>query len=121
MSKPKYFDYEKFIDQVLAAMKLGKTPAPVLMELREAIETRLSDRIVATIFSSFGTKEMQLFEKLLKDHQELDEIDILFMVVPNIKGLDEKLKRNINALFSELTYDAEKIEEAINSREEAKK
>ena len=114
--KPNYFDVEKFVAEVIDAMKLGNVTTPVLMELRSAIETRLSDRIMATIVNAFTDRDMNMFQNALKDHPEIDEIDALMMIAPNIEGLNEKMEKNINSLYSELVYDAEKIDEAMKAR-----
>ncbi len=119
MQKPMYFDVDNFVNQVLQAMKLGDVPAPVLLDLRETIENRLSDRIMGTVIESFGEQEMMLFEKLLTDHAELDEVDVVMMIAPQINGLKEKLLRNINSLYEELTYDADRIEESMKAGQAA--
>ena len=109
MSKPQYFKIEKFIDEVIKDMKLGDAPAPTMLALREAIEAKLSDRILATVINGMEERELILFETMLTDHPELDEIDALMVLAPQIHGLKEKMERNINSLYSELTYDAEQI------------
>lgn len=114
--KTKYFDVERFVSEVIRDMKFGKIAAPVEMELRGVIEAQLGDRIMATIINSFQEKEMQLFNNILKDHPELDEIDAVMMVAPNVPGLSEKLERNINSLYRELVYDAEHVELAMKDR-----
>lgn len=113
--KVQYLDVNAFVDDVIAAMKLGKVAAPVLVELREALADRLADRIMNTIISSFGDREMKMYENVLKDHPELDELDGLMVVAPNIDGLSDKVERNINSLYQELIYDADKIEEAMRA------
>ena len=113
MSQSKYFDKDEFITSVIQAMRLGQMPAEVMLEFRDAVEERLSERIMSTVIENFGTNDLKLFEKMLVDHTELDEIDALMMIAPQVKGLDVALKNSINSLHSELVYDAEKIEEAL--------
>ncbi|MCA9373961.1 MAG: hypothetical protein R3B71_02305 [Candidatus Gracilibacteria bacterium] len=117
MSKQKvqYLDVDAFVSDVLEAMKLGDVPAPVLVELRETIADRLADRIMNTILSSFGDKEMKMYENVLQDHKELDELDALMIISQNIDGLPDKIERNINSLYEELIYNADKIEEAMTA------
>jgi hypothetical protein len=50
---------------------------------------------------------MKLFERILADHPELDEVDALMVLAPSIDGLKEKMERNINSLFYELIKNAE--------------
>jgi hypothetical protein len=106
MKKAVYFNAEKFIDDVIAAMNLGEARATVLLELREEIGLHLSRRIVGTVIDSFGKRELDLFERLLEDHPELDEVDALMVLAPSIEGLKEKMERNINSLFFEMVKDA---------------
>lgn len=112
---PMYFDAKQFIDDVMKEMQLDETPAPIRLELREAIFDRLSDRIMSTVLSSFEEKDVVTFENMLDDHPELDELDVVMIVAKQVKGLKERLERQINSLFSELTYDAMKIKEAMNA------
>lgn len=112
---PIYFDAKGFIDDVMKEMQLDETPAPIRLELREAIFDRLSDRIMSTVLSSFEEKDVVIFENMLQDHPELDELDVVMIVAKQIKGLKERLERQINSLYSELTYDAAKIKEAMNA------
>jgi len=107
MNKAVYFNAEKFIDDVIMAMDLGDAKAITMLELREEIGLLLSQRIVGTIIDSFSQKELDLFEKLLEDHPELDEVDALMVLAPGIDGLKEKMERNINSLFFEMVKNAE--------------
>ena len=115
MSKPQYFNIQKFIDEAIKDMKLGDVAAPTMLALRETIEARLSDRILVTVIDGMGEREMKLFETLLTDHPELDEIDALMVMAPEMPGLREKLENSINSLYAELTYDAEKIGQSMAS------
>jgi hypothetical protein len=107
MKKAVYFDAEKFIGDVITAMGLGEVRAPLMLELREEIGLHLSQRIVGTIIDSFSRRDLDLFEKLLEDHPELDEVDALMVLAPGIEGLKEKMERNINSLFAEMVRNAE--------------
>jgi hypothetical protein len=109
MQKGKYFDSEKFIDDVVAGMQLGKTDAVTLLALREEIENLLSDRIIGTVIGSMDKKALQMYNNILQDHPELDEMDGLMMLLPTIDGLREKLEKAINSLYNELVYDASQI------------
>jgi len=115
---PIYFDAKKFIDDVMEEMQLHETPAPIRLELREAIFDKLSDRIMNTVISSFKKDDVITFERLLQDHPELDELDAVMIVGQNIKGLKGRLERQINSLYSELTYDAANIKEALATEPE---
>ena len=114
MKTTQYFNPQTFVDDVIEAMKLGETTAPVMLELRKAVEKRLSDRIIITILDSFEDREMKLYERLLADHQELDDIDVLMMIAPQIPGIREKMERGINSLYFELTREAEEVEKGMN-------
>jgi hypothetical protein len=112
---PLYFQVNKFVDEVIKAMKIGKTSDFKNAALREEIEARLGDRIIVTVINSMETRELKIFESLMVDHPELDEIDALMVMAPNMPGLKEKLERNINSLYAELAYDAERIEESLKA------
>jgi len=111
MKKTLYFNAEKFIDDVIATMELGKAKAVTMQALREEIGLTLSERIVGTVIDGFGTRELTLFETLLEDHPELDEIDALMVLAPGVEGLKEKLERNINSLFFEMVRDSKIVKQ----------
>lgn len=108
MPKQNYFNPAKFIDDVIKAMNLGTVAAPTMLALRDEIETLLSERIIGTVIGGFGKREMELFEKILEDHPELDEIDAMMVIAPEVPGLKDNLERQINSLFTELTCGAAK-------------
>lgn len=111
--KVQYFRIDLFVDDVINAMKLGEVTAPLLLELQNAIADKAGDRILTTILGSFKERELKMFENMLKDHPELDELDVLWLVAHEIGGLKKKLEGEINSLYAELVYDAKKIDEAI--------
>lgn len=117
--KPQYFDVEAFVDDVLAAMNLGDVPEEKLEEMRSRIAVRLSDRIMATTLGAFKKREMMLFESMLKDHPELDELDVIMLIAHQIDGLKEQLEDEINSLFAELTYAASRVDRILDARETA--
>jgi hypothetical protein len=108
-----YLDPVRFVEKVIKAMKLGDIPGDMLLAVKEAVTDKLADRIVGTVISSFGAKDLEFFEKLMNEKPQIDEMDAVFLTAQNVKGLDAKLEREIESLYKELTYDAEKIEEAI--------
>jgi hypothetical protein len=114
--KPSYFDSEKFITAVLKAMKLDTAPAPTVLALREEIENLLTARIVGTVIDGMGKKEIEMYNNILNDHPEIDEMDALMMLAPSIEGLKEKMERNLNSLYSELVYDADQIEKRLTKK-----
>ena len=111
MSKTMYFDPQNFVTEVIKDMKLEKLTAPEMLELRQAIEDRLADRILVTVIDCFTHENLQLYKKLLEDHKELSKFDVIMMIVPQISGIREKLQDAINALYFELTYDAKRFNE----------
>jgi len=114
MPKQNYFNPDKFIDDIIAAMNLGNADAATLLALREEIETLLNERIVNTVIGGFGKREMELFEKILEDHPELDEIDAMMVIAPEVPGLKESLDRTLNSLYFELAYNARQVEEGMH-------
>lgn len=114
MPKQNYFNPDKFIDEVIAAMSLGDTDAATTLALREEIEVLLNDRIVSTVIGAFDKREMELFEKILEDHPELDEIDAMMVIAPEVPGLKESLERALNSLYFELAYNARQVEEGMH-------
>jgi len=114
MPKPIYFNPDKFIDDVIAAMNLGEVTAATLLALREEIEALLNERIISTVIGGFSARELSLFEKILEDHPELDEIDALMVIAPEIPGLKETLERSIDSLFFELAYQSRQVEKGLN-------
>lgn len=107
--KIQYFAVDRFVEDVIGAMDLGEVKAPVLLELKSAIAQKLGDRILFTVVNSFKDRELNILENLINDHPELDELDCLWLAAHEVDGLKEKLIREINSLYAELTYDAEQI------------
>ncbi len=116
MTKPIYFKAQNFIDSVVEDMKLGEVNSPTLYKIRQMIEERLAHRVMTTFMTYLGTKEMDVFAKLMEDHPEITEIDALIMMAPEIPGLKEGLEKNIDSLHKELTYDAQRVETALNAK-----
>ncbi len=114
VKKIQYFAVDKFVDDVITSMDLGDVTAPVLLELEKAIAQKLGDRILFTVINSMKERELNILENLIKDHPELDEMDALWLAAHEVDGLKERLVREINSLYAELTYDAENIGSAIN-------
>ena len=113
MPKTNYFKPDKFVDDVIAAMKLGRVDAPTMLALREQIESMLNERIISTVVGGLRRRELDLFEKILEDHPELDEIDALMVIAPEVPGIKDSLERSINSLFFEFTYNAAQVEKGM--------
>ena len=113
---PLYFKPDSFVDEVFKALKIDPREKAAHAELREEVVIALGDRIMATIFNNFAQREIKLFEQMLQDHPELDPIDAVMIIAPQIEGLTEALERNINSLYYELVRDADKIQELMNAK-----
>ena len=117
--KPEYFNVKKFIDSVIEEMKLGETPPDIMERLREMIELRLSRRIMDTVIDAFTPEDMQVYQMILEDHRELDEIDAIMIIAQNKDGMEDLIIRNINSLFEELTYTSSRVEDAMKKQPKA--
>ena len=84
---------------------------PPMLAMRAQIESLLNERIISTVIDRFGRRELDLFEKILEDHPELDEVDALMVIAPDVPGIKENLERAINSLFFELTHNSAQVEE----------
>jgi hypothetical protein len=113
MSKPQYFNPNAFIDDAIVAMDLKNVSALTLKSLREEIEIMLAQRIIDSVVGAMTKKELALFDKLLEDHPELDEIDAIMILAPNIPGAKEKLDAQINSLFQELVHQAKQVDQKL--------
>ncbi len=117
--KVQYFNSQAFVDKVLEDCDLGNVSAQERAELEEQVERRLSERITATVINGMTDKDMQLYEKVLSDHPELDDMDALTVIASNLPDLQLKLLKSIQDLYEELTYDARQIQTAMDRRDEA--
>ena len=117
--KTQYFNVKKFVDSVIEEMRLGDTPPDIMERLREIIELRLSRRIMDTVIDNFSPEDMKVFQMILEDHRELDEIDVIMIIAQNKEGMKDLIVRNINSLFEELTYTAAKVDEAMKKQPRA--
>jgi len=108
-NKPSYFDPETFVNKVFEGLGIDPKNEQSNGELRDEIVIALGDRIMATVFNNFSQKEIKLFDSMLRDHEELDPIDVVMIIAPQIEGLKDALERNINSLYFELIRDADDI------------
>lgn len=108
-NKPSYFDPETFVTRVFEALGIDPKNEQSNGELRDEVVLALGDRIMATVFNNFTQKEIKLFDNMLRDHEELDPIDVVMIIAPQIEGLKDALERNINSLYYELIRDADDI------------
>lgn len=119
--KVQYFNSQAFVDKVLQDCDLGDVSAQERAELEEQVERRLSERITATVINSMTDRDMNLYEKVLADHPELDDMDALTVIASNLPDLQLKLLKSIQDLYDELTYDARQIQTAMDRRAEAER
>lgn len=117
--KVQYFNSQAFVDKVLEDCQLGDVSAQERSELEEQVERRLSERITATVINGMTDRDMQLYEKVLADHPELDDMDALTVIASNLPDLQVKLLKSIQDLYEELTYDAQQIQMAMDRRVQA--
>jgi hypothetical protein len=111
--KTLYFSPTEFGDRVIKDMNLGEVSPETLEGLHEQIEAMLSERILDTVIGAFTKRDLELFEKMLEDHPELDEVDALMVLGTSIDGLKEKLERAIQSLYQELVSEATMVERAL--------
>jgi len=111
--KTSYFNPKEFGDRVIRDMSLGEMSAVTLEALHDQIETMLTERILDTVIGAFTKRDLELFEKMLEDHPELDEVDALMVLGTSIDGLKEKLERAIQSLYLELVGEANMVERAM--------
>lgn len=111
--KTQYFNPTEFGDRVIKDMNLGEVRSETLEALHDQIETMLTERILDTVIGAFTKRDLELFEKMLEDHPELDEVDALMVLGTSIDGLKEKLERAVNSLYMELVGEASMVERAL--------
>jgi len=114
--KVQYFNSQAFVDKVLQDCELGDVSTQDRAELSEQIERRLSERITAVVINGMKDKDMDLYEKVLADHPELDDMDALTIIASGLPDLQIKLLKAIQDLYEELTYDARQIQRAMDNR-----
>ena len=118
--KFQYFNAQAFAEKVLEDCDLGEMTPELRQELLDMIERRLGERITASIVNSLQPKDMDMFEELKNKYPEMDDIDVLTVVASQIPGLQIKILKGIEDLYDELTYDAKRVNIAVDRREQAK-
>lgn len=113
MTKIQYFNPYDFVDRVIKACNLEDTPTEQKDALGVAIERRLRERLTVTILDNFEKKDLVMLQQLLQDHPELDGVEALSLMALNMPGLQDKLQAAIEELYEELTYDAQRVHEAM--------
>ncbi len=117
--KPQYFDPKVFVDKVMHDCEFGKLDESTERALREGIQRRLAERIVASVIESFTEREIALLEKVIEDHPELDDIDAIMLIATEVQNLQERLEKAIMDLYEEMVYDARQIQVAMDNRRQA--
>lgn len=112
-----YFDPQQFIKDVIIACKLDGASAELLEQIKDAIFLRLSNRIISTVTSWMSEEEVQKFYGIMDQNPDLDPFDVLIQVAKNIPHMDKKLEKAIADLYEELTYDADRIDDAMKLRQ----
>lgn len=118
MAKTQYFNPTDFVDRVLTTFGFHDLPADQKAPLAAAIERQLRDRLTVTILDSFDEKDLEMVQKLLQDHPELDHVEAVSLMALNMPGLHEKMQTAIEELYEELIYDAQRVDEAVKMREQ---
>lgn len=114
--KPQYFDPKVFVDKVMHDCEFGKLDESTERALREGIQRRLAERIVASVIESFTEREIALLEKVIEDHPELDDIDAIMLISTEVQNLQERLEKAIMDLYEEMVYDVRQIQVAMDNR-----
>lgn len=114
-----YFNAKAFVEKVMEDCDLGDIAPELRSELEEEIERSLGERITATIISAFTERDMDLYDKVKAENPQFDQMEVIALVAADIPGLAEKLLKAIQDLYEELTYDAAKIQQAMDRRKEA--
>lgn len=107
-----YFDSELFIKITLESCNFDLGRAEIKQKLHDMVERRLVECIYSTVIQEMSKQNIHLFHKILEDHPELDEMDALMMIAPNISGLGEKLERAIQSLYREIVLEAKELQES---------
>lgn len=108
-----YFDANKFVHVILQDMGMLNAEPEILDQLNGEITALLSERVIATVITKFGDKELFLLENLLKDHPELDEIDAISIIAENLPGLNELILKTVDDLHAELVENAKMVEKKV--------
>ena len=90
------------------------------LALEEAIERMLTERIIATIISSFGDKDVEMYEKLFLENSNIDQLEAILSVAAEIPGIREKVDKATQNLAGELTYNVGGVEKVIKTNQKAK-
>lgn len=100
--KPQYFNADAFVDALLKDLQMDHADPQTLEDLRTEISLTLAERVNAVVISSLDENDLFLLQKTLEDHPELDEIDCLSIITPNIPGLDARIIKAVDDLYAEL-------------------
>ncbi len=116
----KKFNLKSFIQEVLMACKFANLSNKERLALEEAIERMLTERIIATIISSFGDKDVEMYEKLFLENSNIDQLEAILSVAAEIPGIREKVDKATQNLAGELTYNVGGVEKVIKTNQKAK-
>ncbi len=115
MTKIQFTTPEVFIKKVIEDSQLGEMPGEERAKLERSIARRMEERVTTTIIDSFGEEEFGVFNEILDDHPELDEIDALSLVAAKIPGLQERLNEAMQKLYDELLEGADQVKSFLAS------
>ncbi len=104
-----YDNPQKFIESLIRKMNFKKLDNDVLYDMEEALYDRLASRIIATMLSSFNEKDYDELSRLI-DKEDMSTEDAFIMVAEKIPNIEEKVNKNVDDLFKELTQDFNNID-----------
>jgi len=121
MFDQKNFNYRNFIDHVMEKMRLTDTPEPTKSKIEKQIARRLGDRIITTTMHTMTEENMAMFEQIKRDNPDLSDFEALYSMIEEVPALAEAVMKGINDLADELTYDADRLDIALEKRKKKAK
>ena len=110
------FDFKSFIDYVLEKMNLKDIKDPEKTKFQMEILRQLDNRIITCVFNAMTDENLDEYDSLRILHPEYTNMQAILVISDKIPALREIFIKSINDLADELTYDAQRVEQAINNK-----
>lgn len=110
------FDLDAFIDALLVDMRMGGAAEEVRAELRRELELTFRERLMSLIVTSLSEGDLFALQQMRDERQDLDIIDILSIMVPQIPGLNELIVKEVDDFYEEMLGRARDIDAALRGK-----
>ncbi len=115
------FTYQAFIDHVMEKLKLNDAEPDIKSKIEKELLRTLGNRILLSVMHAMEDDDIKTFEMIRTANPDMSDYEIIYALVDEVPALHEVMMKNINDLVEELTYDAQRLDEILEEKNQNKK